>query len=92
MLIGVLAIVFFTGVVWLVIRVSGRRFPGDITGDRHRPVDYDDPYQGWTFARNGRPEAVPDPDAAPASADDFAQWEAEQRGRHGPRRDRPAGR
>jgi hypothetical protein len=81
-LIALLAVAIFIGLIAFVVRISGRRFPGDITGDRHRQVNYDDPYQGYTFRSNTRSVPVSDDDgddgAAPKPTDaDFEQWETD---------------
>ena len=69
-------IAFFIAFIAVVIRLSGRRFPGDITGDQGNPVDYDDYHVGWNVF------GKPDPHRPP-EGDDFAKWEAEQRKRRG---------
>jgi hypothetical protein len=89
----------FVGIVGLVVKLSGRRFPGDITGPKGNEIDYDNPYVGWNMFAKRPPEptvpdrptarnapASPQPDSAAGEiADDFALWEAE----HWPRQDRP---
>ena len=67
---------FFVGFIAVVVRLSGRRFPGDITGDQGNAVDYDDYHVGWNIF--SKPNLK-----APPAGDDFAKWEAEQRRRRG---------
>jgi hypothetical protein len=76
-LIALLAIAIFIGVIALIVKVSGRRFPGDITGDRHREVNYDDPYQGYLFGAKERPSPKQDDGSPQPPGDDFAQWESD---------------
>ena len=66
------AIALFAGMIALVVRLSGRRFPGDITGPQGNEVDYDDPYPGWNIWTNKHP---PPPSPLPT---DFDRWESEQ--------------
>ncbi len=79
----------FVAIVGLVVALSGRRFPGDITGPRPTEIDYDNPYAGWSMwaARRARDEAETADARSGSTAekyrDDFEQWEAE----HWPRED-----
>ena len=42
---GVIA--FFAGIISLIAKFSGRRYPGQVTGPLGNDVDYDNPYPGW---------------------------------------------
>jgi hypothetical protein len=71
----------FAGLIALVVRISGRRFPGDITGPRRDEVDYDNPYPAWNVWTNKHPAPRGE---VPRVRDDFEIWESE----HWPRREK----
>jgi len=69
----------FLGVIGLIVKLSGRRHPGDITGPKGNEIDYDNPYPGWNMwsSRTIGPSLRRDPPAQQPYRDDFAQWESE---------------
>lgn len=45
----------------IIVKLSGRRFGGDITGPQGREVNYEDPYPGWWSFFDSSTPAQPAP-------------------------------
>jgi hypothetical protein len=69
----------FMAITALIVKFSGRRHPGDITGPKGNEIDYDNPYPGWSMwsSREIGPSLRREQRVEPRYRDDFEQWETE---------------
>lgn len=61
----------------IIVKLSGRRFPGDITGPQGREIDYENPYPGWwSFFAGSAPAERPPVETGPIGAPEIESIKA----------------